>query len=102
MKLTATPELRALLDAWLAMFAAPGMCNPDSGDAERDVRGHGQRQHDTLAELVRGRLGDPKLGKHNGLPVTVIADGPHAGIVAPAPIAPSSSRESCNPKYLRR
>ena len=28
-KLTATPELRAMLDAWLAKFAAPGMCNPD-------------------------------------------------------------------------
>jgi len=71
-KLTATPELRAMLDAWLAKFAAPGMCNPDGGDAERDLRGHGQRQHDALAELVRGRLGDPKLGRHNGLPVTVI------------------------------
>ncbi len=60
-----------MLDAWLAKFAAPGMCNPDGGDAERDLRGHGQRQHDALAELVRGRLGDPKLGQHNGLPVTV-------------------------------
>ncbi|PIB75173.1 DUF222 domain-containing protein, partial [Mycobacterium celatum] len=27
-KLTATPELRANLDAWFARFAAPGMCNP--------------------------------------------------------------------------
>jgi hypothetical protein len=71
-KLTATPELRAMLDAWLAKFAAPGMCNPDGDDAERDVRGHGQRQHDALAELVRGQLGDPKLGRHNGLPVTVM------------------------------
>ena len=71
-KLTATPELRAMLDAWLARFAAPGMCNPDGGDGERDLRRLGQRQHDALAELVRGRLGDPKLGQHNGLPVTVI------------------------------
>lgn len=71
-KLIATPELRAMFDAWLAKFAAPGMCNPDGGGAEGDLRGHGQRQHDALAELVRGRLGDPKLGKHNGLPVTVI------------------------------
>jgi hypothetical protein len=71
-RLTATPELRAMLDAWLAKFAAPGMCNPDGGEAERDVRGHGQRQHDALAELVRGRLGDPKLGQHKGLPVTLI------------------------------
>ena len=28
-KLVASPELRANLDAWLARFAAPGMCNPD-------------------------------------------------------------------------
>ncbi|WP_319434228.1 HNH endonuclease signature motif containing protein [Mycobacterium sp. RTGN5] len=62
-KLTATPELRAMLDAWLAKFAAP---QPD------DLRSHSQRQHDALAELVGGRLGDPKLGQHNGLPVTVI------------------------------
>ena len=83
-KLVATPELRALLDAWLAKFAAPGMCNPaDERPAtagspgpevvDRDARGHGQRQHDALAFLVRGRLGDPRLGKHRGLPVTVIA-----------------------------
>ena len=82
-RLTATPELRAMLDAWFAKFAAPGMCNP--GDAvpvtddepspeavERDTRGHAQRQHDALAALVRGQLGDSKLGQHNGLPVTVI------------------------------
>jgi Domain of unknown function (DUF222) len=28
-RLIASPELRANLDAWLARFAAPGMCNPD-------------------------------------------------------------------------
>lgn len=28
-RLIATPELRALLEAWCAKFAAPGMCNPD-------------------------------------------------------------------------
>ena len=71
-KLTATPELRAMFDALFAKLAAPGMCNPDGDDAERDLRGHGQRQHDALAELARRQLGDPKLGKHNGLPVTVI------------------------------
>lgn len=82
-KLVATPELRANLDAWLARFAAPGMCNPANekpcaeGEpseelATGDVRSHAQRQHDALNALVRGRLGDPKLGAHNGLPVTVI------------------------------
>ncbi|MCV7348482.1 HNH endonuclease signature motif containing protein [Mycolicibacterium rhodesiae] len=62
-KLVADPELRSMLDAWMAKFAAP---QPD------DLRSHAQRQHDALAELVRGRLGDPKLGQHNGLPVTMI------------------------------
>lgn len=82
-KLIASPELRANLDAWLARFAAPGMCNPDderpciTGEpdqdlAGKDLRGHAQRQHDALNALVRGQLGDPKLGVHNGLPVTVI------------------------------
>jgi hypothetical protein len=82
-KLVATPELRANLDAWLAKFAAPGMCNPDDESpcvtgqptqetADKDLRSHAQRQHDALNALVRGQLGDPKLGTHNGLPVTVI------------------------------
>jgi Domain of unknown function (DUF222)/HNH endonuclease len=82
-KLIASPELRANLDAWLARFAAPGMCNPDDENpcitgepdqdlASKDVRSHAQRQHDALNALVRGQLGDPKLGVHNGLPVTVI------------------------------
>ncbi len=82
-KLIADPELRAMLDAWFAKFAAPGMCNPDDQNptvtteltddiAARDARGHGQRQHDALSALVRGQLGNPTLGQHNGLPVTVI------------------------------
>ena len=83
-RLVATPELRAMVDAWFAMFAAPGMCNPDDQSPtvagrpgqdviDRDARSVPQRQHDALAALVRGQLGDPKLGQHNGLPVTVIA-----------------------------
>lgn len=75
-KLVASPELRANLDAWLARFAAPGGCNPDNENTcaadEPDTRNHAQRQHDALNALVRGQLGDPKLGRHNGLPVTVI------------------------------
>ncbi|MFN8088076.1 MAG: HNH endonuclease signature motif containing protein [Mycobacterium sp.] len=82
--LIATPEMRAMIDALLAKFAAPGMCNPSDqtpltdGEAspeaaERDTRSHAQRQHDALAAIFRAALGDPKLGQHNGLPVTVIA-----------------------------
>lgn len=82
-KLVASPELRANLDAWLARFAAPGMCNPDDEkpcldgepndeSASGDTRSHAQRQHDAINALVRGQLGNPQLGAHNGLPVTVI------------------------------
>lgn len=82
-KLVATPELRAMLEAWMAKFAAPGMCNPDDQTpvvaaepsqktVDHDARTHAQRQHDALAALVRGQLGDPRLGQHNGLPVTLI------------------------------
>lgn len=82
-KLIASPELRANIDAWLTKFAAPGMCNPDDESpcvsaeptdeaASVDRRTPAQRQHDALNALVRCQLGDPKLGVHNGLPVTVI------------------------------
>ncbi|APE14267.1 HNH endonuclease signature motif containing protein [Mycolicibacterium pallens] len=81
-RLIADPELRSMLDAWFTKFAAPGVYNPADQTptltptdevAERDRRSHGQRQHDALTALVRGQLDDPKLGQHNGLPVTVIA-----------------------------
>lgn len=83
-RLFANPELRATIDALFAKFAAPGMCDPadqtpvingePSEDAAgRDTRSHAQRQHDALSALLRSQLGDPKLGQHNGLPVTVIA-----------------------------
>lgn len=83
-KLVATPELRAAVEAVLAKLAAPGMCNPAdqtptvSGDptgerADSDTRTVAQRQHDARGALLRSYLGDPKLGRHNGLPVTIIA-----------------------------
>jgi hypothetical protein len=83
-RLVASPALRAELDAWMAKYAAPGRCNPadetpciedepSEQAAQRDLRTPAQRRHDALAALVRGQLGDPKLGQHNGLPVTVIA-----------------------------
>ena len=83
-RLIATPELRATIDALLAKFAAPGMCNPadqtptvtgEPGQAtvDADRRQHAQRQHDALSALLRSQLGNPELGTHNGLPVTIIA-----------------------------
>jgi hypothetical protein len=80
-KVVADPELRAGIDAVLAHYGAPGMCNPADENPsitptddvkERDVRSCAQRQHDALKALVRRHLGDPKLGQHNGLPVTII------------------------------
>ncbi|WP_445169052.1 HNH endonuclease signature motif containing protein [Mycolicibacterium sp. Dal123E01] len=62
-KVIADPLLRAKLDAWFAKAATP---EPD------DLRSHAQRQHDALSVLVQSRLGDPKLGRHKGLPVTLI------------------------------
>jgi hypothetical protein len=58
-KLIASPELRANLDAWMARFAARGMCNPQdqtpcvTGEpadevASTDLRSHAQRQHEAL------------------------------------------------------
>lgn len=83
-RLVATPEMRAGLEAIFAKFAAPGMCNPDDqsptadGEPEPDIAARDrrlmpQRQHDALGLLVRRQLGDPALGRHNGLPVTIIA-----------------------------
>ncbi|KDF00148.1 maturase [Mycolicibacterium aromaticivorans JS19b1 = JCM 16368] len=88
-KLIADPTLRGMLDAWLAKFAAP---EPE------DTRSHAQRQHDALAVLVRRQLGDPKLGKHNGLPVTMIvtttlqdlASGAGHGVTAGGTLLPIS------------
>ncbi|WP_406815730.1 HNH endonuclease signature motif containing protein [Mycobacterium sp. M23085] len=78
-----TPELRASLEAVLAKLAAPGMCNPfdeapcvDGAPAQeaidRDVRSAAQRQHDGLNAALRAILASGDLGKHNGLPASII------------------------------
>ena len=77
------PEGRATLDAVLAKLAAPGICNPDghrpcvdgepSTDAvQGDRRSVGQRNHDALTVMGRSVLASGQLGKHNGLPATLI------------------------------
>jgi hypothetical protein len=59
-KLIASPELRAMFDAWFAKFAALGMCNPADQTptvstepthevALRDARSLPQRHHDALS-----------------------------------------------------
>jgi len=77
------PEARATLDAVFAKMAAPGMCNPDDENprvdgepcAERartDQRSQAQRNHDALTAMGRALLGSGQLGKHNGLPTSII------------------------------
>lgn len=78
-----TPEARAVFDAVFAKLAAPGMCNPEDEnpcvegepDAQQrgsDTRTAAQRNHDALVAIGRIALCSGELGKHNGLPVTVI------------------------------
>ena len=78
------PELRAGLDAVLAKWAAPGMCNPadESPTVEgtpspeiidRDARSAAQRNHDAFSAMVRSTLMSGELGSHQGLPVTIVA-----------------------------
>ena len=82
-RIQATPELCSYVEAVFAKYAALGMCNPAdqtsvtesepaAEQVQADTRTIGQRQHDALMAMLRSKLGDPKLGQHNGLPVTVI------------------------------
>jgi Domain of unknown function (DUF222) len=77
------PEARAALDAVLAKWAAPGLCNPDDEapcvDGEPstesvvgDCRTTGQRNHDALKALTRAMLASGQLGSHHGLPVRLV------------------------------
>jgi hypothetical protein len=77
------PQARATIDAVFAKLAAPGMCNPDDeapcvdgapSDAlvKGDARSPGQRNHDALTAMGRAVLASEELGKHNGLPATII------------------------------
>ncbi|HET9876621.1 MAG TPA: 13E12 repeat family protein, partial [Mycobacterium sp.] len=77
------PEARATLDAVLARWAAPAMCNPaddtpcldgspTQAAIDNDTRSAGQRNHDALAALGRAMLCSGQLGQHNGLPASII------------------------------
>ncbi|MDT5306904.1 MAG: hypothetical protein QOE48_2579, partial [Mycobacterium sp.] len=78
-----TPEARATLDAVFAKLAAPGMCNPEDdlpcvegSPSEQavgnDTRSCAQRNHDALNAAARALLASGDLGKHNGLPASII------------------------------
>ena len=77
------PEARATIDAVFAKLAAPGMCNseeetpcidgePNAEAVHADMRSQGQRNHDALKAMGRLVLASGELGKHNGLPATII------------------------------
>jgi hypothetical protein len=78
-----TPELRAGLEAVLAKWAAPGMCDPAdqtatidgpprAAAAGADGRSSAQRNHDALNAVIRAILASGTLGSHGGLPVSII------------------------------
>src|SRR5271156_4784623 len=78
-----TPEARASIDAVFAKLAAPGMCNPkddtpcvEGSPSEtslgNDTRSSVQRNHDALNAAARALLASGDLGKHNGLPASII------------------------------
>ena len=77
------PQARATLDAVLARWAAPGMCNPEDPapctggtptqtQIEADGRSVAQRNHDALTAMGRALLASKDLGQHNGLPATIV------------------------------
>ena len=90
-----TPELRATLDAMFAKLAAPGYCNPDEHSPcvdgapsqtqiDADTRSPAQRTHDALQTVCRAMLASGTLGRHNGLPVTIVATTTLAELTAAA------------------
>ncbi len=78
-----TPQARAIYDALMVKYAAPGMCNPadpvpcTSGtptqeQIDNDHRTAAQRQHDAW-ETMGHLLLSGDLGERNGYPVTIVA-----------------------------
>ncbi|GAB2551194.1 HNH endonuclease signature motif containing protein [Nocardia heshunensis] len=93
-----TPELRAYLDAFLAKYARPGMCNLDDAEplalsvksidskvlddaARRDRRDAGQRTHDALYALLQpaAPAAPGKCAAESGEPATCDMPGAATG-----------------------
>jgi hypothetical protein len=77
------PEGLATMEAVMAKWAVPGMCNPDDpkpcvdgeppeAASQTDLRTQPQRNHDALKAMGRAALASGQLGHHNGLPATII------------------------------
>ena len=100
------PEARATVDAVFAKLAAPGMCNPDD-DApcvdgqpgeeavHSDTRSQGQRNHDALKAMGRSVLASGELGKHNGLPATIIVSTTLQDLQSAAGVAVTAGAPCC-------
>ncbi len=78
-----TDEARATFEPVLAKLAAPGACNPDDDTpvideipaeeaVRRDTRSQAQRNHDGLLAGLRALVASGDLGRHNGLPVSIV------------------------------
>jgi hypothetical protein len=100
------PECRATVEAVLAKWAAPGMCNPDDEapcvDGEpgeeavhSDTRSQGQRNHDALKAMGRSVLASGELGKHNGLPATIIVSTTLQDLQSAAGVAVTAGAPCC-------
>ena len=83
LRVTLTPEGRAVLEAIFATWAAPGMCNPadetpcysgvpSTAQIDADQRDLAQRQYDALIAMGRHVLASGVIGSHNGLPAAVV------------------------------
>lgn len=90
-----TPEARATLEAVLAKLAAPGMCNseseapvvdgtPSQQAIDSDYRSAAQRHHDGLNVALRALLASGELGRHNGLPASIVVTTTLADLEAAA------------------
>ncbi|WP_327140908.1 HNH endonuclease signature motif containing protein [Nocardia sp. NBC_01327] len=102
-------KLRSVLEPVFAKLARPGMCNPKDPQSpwvsehkldakamaacvERDTRTPAQRNHDALLAFLRPEFGGPaKLGRHRGLPVSVIVTMSVTDLEADAGVATTAS-----------
>ncbi|WP_327141713.1 HNH endonuclease signature motif containing protein [Nocardia sp. NBC_01327] len=102
-------KLRSVLEPVFAKLARPGMCNPKDPQSpwvsehkldakamaacvERDTRTPAQRNHDALLAFLRPEFGGPaKLGRHRGLPVSVIVTMSVSDLEADAGVATTAS-----------
>ncbi|OUC79284.1 HNH endonuclease signature motif containing protein [Gordonia lacunae] len=106
---TLTPELAARVTMLLAVWAKPGMNNPNDPDsptgsvedadpeqlaaaADRDDRTPAQINHDALNALLKAVLDDGLLGKsHRGLPVHLIIKADLADLIREAGLATTAT-----------